>query len=85
MDTNIMDLDNEIHGDDQASDPAKEALDAMLAAVLRGDNAGVMNCRQEFHKATREMCAAAIADFEARIEGLKRIVRDIDAAEGLQH
>jgi hypothetical protein len=57
----------------------------MLAAVLRGDNAGVMNFRREFHKATREMCEAAIDDFEARIEGLKRIVRDIDAAEGLQH
>ena len=85
MDTNIMDLCNATQGDDQDSDPAKEALDAMLAAVLRGDNAGVMNCRREAHKAMRAMCEAAIADFEARIEGLKRIIRDINAAEGLQH
>lgn len=85
MDTNITRQGDADQDDEQTTDPAKEALDDMLAAILRGDNAGAMGCRREVHKAMREMCGAAIADFEARIEGIKRILRDIDAAEGSQH
>ena len=85
MDKNIMHQGAADQDDEQTTDPAKEALDEMLAALLRGDNMGVMECRREVHKAMREMCGAAIADFEARIEGIKQILRDIDAAEGLQH
>jgi len=83
LDTTITpDTDND---DEARTDPAKEALDATLAALMGGDNEAAWRSIREANQAMIALSEAEILDLEQRIEGLKEIIRRCQVASSPRH
>jgi len=85
MDKNIMHQGAADQDDEQTTDPAKEALDATLAALMGGDNEAAWRSIREANQAMIALSEAEILDLEQRIEGLKEIIRRCQVASSPRH
>jgi len=85
MDKNITRLGGADQGDEQTTDPAKEALEATLAALMLGDNEAAWRAIREANQAMIALSEAEILDYEQRIEGLKEIIRRCQVANSARH